>query len=232
MEKEKAFLPSIFSNKVKVVVSTIDDGNMDRRFSDDADDNFRKFCDKFGIKKFSEIRLNYNRSSFREMLLANHNDYHREYYADGLMTNEKNHWLLIRVGDCCPVIAVDEDNFVVALYHQGRHAASDHALCFMPSKMDALGAKHGSIKFWLGPAVDAKTYPIYDRKSGSLHQIAKTDLVASGISSSNIESSHIDTARDWRFFSHSQAIKSPEEKWDKNDPRPNGRFIVAVCLTD
>ncbi|MFA6193772.1 MAG: laccase domain-containing protein [Parcubacteria group bacterium] len=119
---------------VELLVSTCQDGNMDLRFSDDAESNYRLFLGKYGLdaedsfspalgQSYRIITIeDTNEEKFAGKFIGN-GDSRDEYRCDAVIVCGANIPVAFRVGDCPVVLVVGqsfEGQIVLALVHAGR----------------------------------------------------------------------------------------------------------------
>jgi copper oxidase (laccase) domain-containing protein len=120
--------------RVEILLSNLQDGNMDPRFSKDALSNYQSFLEKHGIsplETFSPaIGLNFgiisineaNEEKFAGRFIENGTP-PDEYHCDAVVVCDSNLSLAFRVGDCPTVLIIGEapqEKKVLALIHAGR----------------------------------------------------------------------------------------------------------------
>lgn len=125
--------------------------------------------------------------------------------ADGLVTKDKNLFLLIYTADCIPVFLYDAINNIIGLTHAGRRGSLKNISGNTVEKMKKMGAKTDSIKVYLGPHICNKCYET------NLAQINISQLRESGILSKNISISPYCTFEDHELF-YSYRRDKPLEK--------------------
>lgn len=122
------------SSSVEILISTVRDGNMDSRFSNDAQNNFQKFLEKHGIspqETFSPaLGLNYGIITIDESNEQNFagkyiefGDPRKEYWCDAVIVFDSTVSVPFRVGDCPVVLIVGRnprDKIAFSHIHAGR----------------------------------------------------------------------------------------------------------------
>lgn len=128
--------------------------------------------------------------------------------ADALFTAEKNLALLLPVADCIGAVLYDPVRQVLGLTHLGRHnleqGGGTRSIDYMASEFGSIPTE---VLVWLSPSVGRETYPLHDFDNRSLNEVALEQLAAAGILLNNIQVDPRDTAKDAKFFSHSEFLK-------------------------
>ena len=75
------------------------------------------------------------------------------YEADGIVTGEKGLPLMCFTADCVPVLLWDEEDRAAGAVHCGWRSSAADILGRAVAQMEALGARAGSIRAALGPAI-------------------------------------------------------------------------------
>ncbi len=225
--------PTIFGDKLKIFLSSVDDGNMGFKHGPRAkvEQNVASFLAKCQInpEQVTKFNTEYDKTDFCQFGIATEADLgagvvdKTPLELDGLATDNRNQALFYLVGDCCIVVLFDPIKKVLMMIHQGRHTAEQYgakkAVLFL---QDKFAVNPSDLLVWMSPAVGAETYPVFKRDNMSLHQIAQTDLISAGVKKSNIEICPVDTATNKNYFSHSQYLKGNRET--------NGRFGVVAQI--
>lgn len=228
--------PTIFSSKVTVRVSNVDDGTMSFRSLPDDHHRVRENRENFIVANGGEtattalVYVTYGHArtydeyklaeAVNSGLLSGVDD-----VADGLATSSVSQGLFLPVADCCPAILYDVKHHAIMLSHLGRHSVEKFGVTASLEFMKAqFATQPRDVLAWLGPAVGSETYPIFARGNQSLKELITTDLKASGVPSRNIEISAVDTAKNVQYFSHSE--------YQKGHRASDGRFAVFARMND
>lgn len=225
--------PISLPNDLIVGLSAAADGDMKHAAHNDHDlimANRQSFLAKLGINldQTNLIRIDYNSTDFCRYRLADPADNgvsmessHNTAPADALATNQTGQALFLPIADCCPLVLADTAGPAFMLSHLGRHNVVQNggqkSVEFLVANFNVETKR---LKAWLGPAVGAATYPLFDFDGQSLQTVIVSQLQAAGLSDSQIEICGVDVAADERYFSHSQF------KQGKRDH--DGRFAVAA----
>jgi len=109
------------------------------------------------------------------------------YAADALVVMQPGHALFLPLADCIGAVIHDPTQNLLMLSHLGRQNLEQMggAKC-----IDYLVEKHGcdpkDLTVWLSPTAGKSSYPLYSFNNRSLHDVAQEQLMASGITKSNI----------------------------------------------
>lgn len=227
--------PTIFGESVIAKVSSSEDGNMRFGRGDDEQtiQNRLSFLKEAGIDPNAAtlVQVTYDNAEH----FARYNvvtDDHKalgmhepksELVADALVTTKPDHALFLPLADCVGLILYDENNKILMVSHVGRHSAEiDGALKSVQYLVEQFDANPADIKAWLSPAVGKATYPLHKFDNNSLHEIINRQLHTAGVLPQNIETSHVDTAHDENYFSHSKFLAG-ERPFD-------GRFAIVAMM--
>jgi copper oxidase (laccase) domain-containing protein len=138
--------------------------------------------------------------------------------ADGLATTTHDLGLFLPLADCLGAVIYDPEHAVLMVSHLGRHATEQNgaaaSLAFLTQNYQT---NPSNLQIWLSPSAGADNYPLYSFDNQSLRSVNINQLLAAGVSISNISGRHIDTTTDQQFFSHSQS-------------RDNQRFAIVAKI--
>lgn len=225
--------PTSLPGDLVVGLSAAGDGDMKHAAHNDHDQimaNRQKFLAELGIalNQTNLIRIDYQSTDFCRYRQADQADNgvsmessHNTRPADAMATNRRDQALFLPIADCCPMILADVTGPAFMLSHLGRHNVVQNggqkSVEFLTS---SYGIEVKNIKAWLGPAVGAATYPLFDFDGRSLQAVIIDQLHAAGLSDAQIEICDVDVAADERYFSHSQFRQGKRTH--------DGRFAVAA----
>lgn len=164
----------------------------------------------------------------------------KEPRADGIITNKKNVFLLIKTADCFPVVFYDPVKQAVGAVHVGWRGAIQKIFNNAILKMILVfGCEPKDILTGIGPGIrkccfkhksliqeklpEWKKYIEVDKdwKRLDIAEFIKGQLVNAGIKEKNIEDMGICTSCDKRFFSHFRSLKTGEVQ---------GRFATIIGM--
>lgn len=224
-------IQNLFDSKVKLAVSTLEDGNM-RAFSDAEFESVLENQSKLAIAlettsdKTARVLTTYvDRKSFSEYYevdsttILEHTIEKSEpdlKLADGLITKSKDFALLLPLADCLGVVIYDPEQNILGLLHSGRqNLEEDGAYKFIEFLKDNYNCKPENLRAYFTP--HAQDFEIYALDNAKLAEAAEEQLVRAGVKTENIERSEIDTVTNPDFPSNSAGDKTL-------------RFAVAVKL--
>lgn len=174
----------------------------------------------------------------------------RRIEADAMLTDLENVALCWAYGDCAPILLYDPEHRAVGMVHAGwRGTARGVVPAAIAAMRDRYGTRPASLLAALGPAIGACCYEVSEavRETFAAHPLAsecavfaettsaagtprlsldvaasnQRQLLASGVLSEHIEVSGFCTGcRTDLFYSN------------RREPKPNGRFAVAIGLRD
>lgn len=164
-----------------------------------------------------------------------------EEEADGLITNIKNVFLMIKTADCFPVLFFDPIKKVVAAVHVGWRGAIEKIFLTALLKMiNTFSSQAKDILVGIGPGIGPCCFkhktliqeklPEWQEyiqneknnwKSLNLSGFIKDQLVEAGIKRENIESVKICTCCSKDYFSHLRSLQTGE---------PEGRFATIIGI--
>jgi len=124
----------VLEDKIELLVSTFQDGNMDPRFSDNALANFHSFLEKHSIspaesfspalgKNYGIITIDESNEERYVGKFIEYDDPREEYHCDAVIVNNISIPVAFRVGDCPVVLIIGEspgEKTTMALVHAGR----------------------------------------------------------------------------------------------------------------
>ena len=220
--KDNMLTQKLFDNKVALVISTLDDGNM-RAFSDNEFETVLENQSKLSIalgtlaNKTARVLTTYtNRKSFTEYYeitpesLPEHSIERPEsdlVCADGLVTKTKEFVMLLPLADCLGIVIYDEEQGVLGLLHSGRqNLEEDGAYKFANYLKEQFGCKPEDLRVYFTP--HAQNFEIFALDHAKLAEAAEEQLSRAGVKNENIERSDIDTVTNPDFPSNSAGDKT------------------------
>lgn len=235
------------NDKLILAYSETSDGNMSLRRGDPktALKNRRIFLDSISVspKQVVSIRpvhrtkiLNVKNSDIGTGILKTNT----APDCDGVMTNKKDVFLFMVIGDCLPIIFYDEENSKLALIHAGWVGLDKDIIKKTVDKMLKYGSNPAKIKVYIGPSIGPCCNIHHDLKqiknnawrkfvkknndlfTVNLWELAKHQLSESRIINKNISNPKICTYHNKEFFSHRQYSN---EKLDEDS-----RFAVIAGM--
>lgn len=78
---------------------------------------------------------------------------------DGLVTDDKEVSLMLKIGDCIPVVIYDPKNHATGLFHSGWRGTIEKIFLHGLVKLgNEYGTSPGEVKVWLGPSIQKCCY--------------------------------------------------------------------------
>ncbi len=131
--------------------------------------------------------------------------------------------VLLPLADCLGAVIYDPMNHVLMVSHLGRHSVEQYGgTRSIQYLVDHYGADPAELLVWLGPSPNAVDYPLHAFGNRSFVDVVTEQLFTAGISRESIEVSHVDTATNPHYFSHSQFIKGAQAT--------DGRYAIVAML--
>lgn len=223
--------PTIFGSDVQVAISSKSDGNMKFGIGNEADvrKNRRAFLEAAGIDidRTTLVAITYDTDDFTKYRVvdgdekpAGMHSMDNIIHADALVTKEPRRALFLPLADCVGVVIYDTEHHVLMVSHIGRHSAEmDGGRRSVKYLQDNFETDPAALKVWLSPGVGRDTYPLHRFGGKGLQEVILTQLQEAGVERSNIEVSHIDTAKSKEYYSHSEYLKGNDEQ---------GRFAIVA----
>ena len=139
--------------------------------------------------------------------------------ADGLVTQDPEIILTLKVADCVPVFLYDPSKNIIGLVHLGWRGTVENIVLNAIQLMEKNGAETGDIRCFLGPAIGICCYEVdgevakkFDDKAKvkmeerkwrvGLHQQIRLQLASVGVQKKNIHSSEICTYESQGYHSY------------------------------
>lgn len=164
-----------------------------------------------------------------------------EEEADGLITDQKNIFLMVKTADCLPVLFFDPVKKVVAAVHVGWRGAIEKIFLTSLIKMiNSFNCQLKNILACIGPGIGVCCFKhknliqsklpewkdfIKEEKNGwqsaDIKGFIKSQLIDVGIKEKNIETMNVCTNCSKEFFSHFRCMQTGEKE---------GRFATIIGL--
>lgn len=124
----------------------------------------------------------------------------KNYTADGLVTDKRNIYLIIKTADCLPIAIYDPKNQVISLIHAGWKGLDGKIISKTISKMRIkFNTDPKDLIVYIGPSIG----PCHYRKD--LWKQVEDQLVSVGVLQDNIENAKLCTYENKEYFSHRRA---------------------------
>lgn len=171
----------------------------------------------------SELEWNLDKLALADQVHGNQIEYVQNggFYSqtDGLVTDQNNLILGIRVADCAAILLADPKNQFLAAVHAGWRGAASGIITRALSKLKDMGAKTDSLIAWVSPCISTENFEIgeevaeqfdkeyIDRNFGEkphlkLKEFIKDELIGSGLSEYNVEVDPRCTISNKSFYSY------------------------------
>ncbi|MFZ3009887.1 MAG: laccase domain-containing protein [Candidatus Microsaccharimonas sp.] len=216
-----------------VIISTVADGSMYNRH-DPLDskviNNRRTFLSKLGIELVHVTRVktvydgdNYCR--YHEVTLAEAGDGMQDnevIVADGLVTRDTGHALMLPVADCIGAVFYDPNQHILMLSHLSRHSLEQQGgIRSVEYLVQHYTVNPADLKVWLTPAPGKDVYPIWALDNKGMKEVTFEQLLSTGITFENIIDNPADSTKDLNYYSYSEFIKG-------NRTEDGDHMVVAV----
>lgn len=229
--------PTIFGNSIVAAVSSVEDGPMNFKGHDrdEIHANRLAFFDAAGVDPLQTTLLQVtfeDTTDFTRYKVVEDDNAGEgalepvsNLEADALVATHPEQAIFLPLADCAGAVIYDPANKVLMVSHLGRHSVlqggGQKSIDYLRSEFDSSPAE---LLVWLSPAVGKDSYPLHELGGKGLHEAIVQQMAAAGVSPSNIEASHVDTAESPDYFSHSEY---------KAGNRPtDGRFAIVAMMVD
>lgn len=229
--------PTIFGEAIIAAVSSADDGPMSFKGNsiEEVRANRLAFLDQSGIDALQATLLQVafeDETGFVRYKIAEDEQMGEgilepvsDTVADALVVTRPDHAVFLPLADCAGAVIYDQANQVLMVSHLGRHSIeADGGKKSIEFLEQEFGSDPSELLVWLSPAVGKESYPLHALQGAGLHEAAVKQLVAAGVTPANIEVSHVDTAENPDYFSHSEFLAG-------NRPTDD-RFAVAAMMVE
>lgn len=179
------------------ISSKISDGNMDFRFGDskEVSENRKRFFKKNGVKNVVEVKQVHDNK-----VVFVHETVDPDNMADGIITNKRDIYLMLKVADCIPIGLYDPKHKAIGLIHVGFRGLEKGIIKNTVEKMKKnlnTNPKDLIVKF--GPSIGPCHYRL------DLWADAENQLISCGVLKKNIHNPKICTYENKEYFSHRRA---------------------------
>lgn len=229
--------PTIFGDAVIAAVSSVDDGPMNFRGHDldEIQHNRVVFLDQVGIEPVQTtlVQVSYEEREHFTRYQVIGEEHAGEgmlapttaIVADALVTTRPEQALFLPLADCVGAILYDPENKILMVSHLGRHSVEeDGGKKSVAYLVDEFDTDPRRLLVWLSPAVGAASYPLSAFDGRGLHEVVTWQLLASGVSTENIELSAVDTAENDDYYSHSE--------YKAGNQSDDGRFAIVAMMAE
>jgi copper oxidase (laccase) domain-containing protein len=237
MQDTDEIVTKTISNAVKIGYSGKKLGNVNPRYSDDAEANFAKFIAQFPGKTVYDMPAS-GKDGIADADIQTPEQLW-DTGVDAIISRKPSALLVLKAADCIPVVFYEPGQNIIALAHVGTTGARLH----LPRKViKAISRPAANLHVYIGPHVSQKSYRFPDKEISEkdldqswdkyvsveddgwhidLLGYVTDELKSAGIKPENIELSEVDTGSDKDYFSHRR---------HKITGEPTGRNCFAACL--
>ncbi len=229
--------PTIFGDKLIVAVSSVEDGAMNFKGYDQEviRDNRVAFLDAVGIDPLMTtlMQVTYEDTTNFTRYKIIHDEQAGEGIlepvssteADALVATRPEQALFLPLADCIGAVIFDPVNEVLMLSHLGRHSTEqDGGNKSVQYLADEFGSSPSDVLVWLSPAVGKEDYPLHGLNGKGLHEAVLEQMIRAGVNPGNIEVSHVNTAENPDYYSHSEFLRG--------DQPDDGRFAIVAMMVE
>ena len=229
--------PTIFGDRVVVAVSSMEDGAMNFKGYDPAviQDNRTSFLEAAGVDPLMTtlVRVTYDDTTDftrykvvdEEQAVEGMLEPSSLTVADALIATRPGHALFLPLADCVGAVLFDPENEILMVSHLGRHSILQQggakSIEYLAREFDSDPSR---LSIWLSPAIAKAEYPLHDLGGKGLHEAILEQMIAAGANPSLIEVSHVNTAEDPDYYSHSEFLKGEQPD--------DGRFAIVAMMVE
>ncbi len=237
MKEQYGDLVLIYSNK--------EDGNMSKKYGEEADSNRQKFIRKMGLEVNRFLLMQADNQDriveLKEEVETISDLYYKLVEADAIICKYSNVFLYLNFGDCIPFTIYDRKNHVFGFAHLGwRSTHLDlHQKLFHVFK-EQFHSSNDDLFIHIGPCIKKDSYllpspiqreeekwkPYIDYVRDDLYSVdlcgyVRDFFLESELLESQIKIVPIDTGADMNYFSHYRSVEEGEKE---------GRFFFGVGM--
>ncbi len=133
--------------------------------------------------------------------------------ADGLVTREPGHALILPVAECVGAVFYDPDQQILMLSHLGRHSLEHRGgIRSVEFLVQHYNVDPSQVKVWLTPAPGKDVYPIWALNNKGMKEVTFEQLAAAGIAFENIIDNPADSTKDLNYYSYSEFLKGNRDE--------------------
>ena len=125
-------------------------------------DNFKK-----NVKQLSlELNLNSDYLVIPDQVHSDNisiiKDDFKPFFTDGVITQNPNHILTLKVADCAPIYFEDQSNNLRGLVHSGWRGTTEKIIIKAIKKSQSLESQLENLIFFIGPCISQENYEVSD----------------------------------------------------------------------
>lgn len=229
--------PTIFGNTIVAALSSREDGPMNFKGNDPEEvrANRLAFLDLAGVDPLTAtlVQVTYEDTTDFTRYKAVGEEHAGEgllepvsdIEADALVATRPEQALFLPLADCIGAVIYDPNVQVLMVSHLGRHSAEQEGgLKSIEYLIREFDCNPGELLVWLSPAVGNPEYPLHKLRGKGLHEATIEQMIKAGVNPGNIEVSHVNTADNPDYYSHSEFLKG-------NQP-DDGRFAIVATMIE
>ncbi|MDB5161520.1 MAG: Protein of hypothetical function [Candidatus Saccharibacteria bacterium] len=130
------------------------------------------------------------------------------FVSDALVTDQKNHALMLPVADCVGATFYDPIQEVLMVSHLGRHSLEQKGLIKSVQYLkEHYKTNPFDLQVWLTPAPGKDVYPIWALDNKGMKEVTFEQLAKAGVLKENITDNPADSTNDKNYFSYSEFLK-------------------------
>ncbi len=178
----------------RFISSKVSDGNMDFRFGDfkEVSENRKRFFEKIGIENAVEVTQVHG----NKVLVADKNT-SPQTEADGLISNKKDVYLMLKLADCMAIGFYDPKHNAIGLAHAGYKGLREGTIQSTVLEMiKNFETNHKDLIVKISPSIGPCHYRV------DIWKKAEEQLTKMGILKENTENPKICTYESSDYFSH------------------------------
>lgn len=228
--------PTIFKDSIIALVSSVDDGPMNFKGNNPEEirANRLAFLEEADVDPLQttllQVTFRDTTDFARYKIVSEENEGEgmlepvSSIEADALVVTRPEQAIFLPLADCAGAVIYDPSNQVLMVSHLGRHSVEvDGGKRSIEYLMREFGSVPGELLVWLSPAVGKQSYPLYTLGNQGLHEAIVAQMISAGAQPGNIEVSHVDTAENPSYFSHSEFLAG-------NRPTDDRFAVVAMMV--
>lgn len=228
-----------------ILHSNKEDGNMAKKFGEDADINRRRFISKLGLNVERFLFMQPNNSDviveLKEDVLTEENLYYKLIEADAIVSRYPNVFIYLSFADCIPFTIYDQKQNIFAFAHLGWRSTylNLHQKLFQLF-IETYHSNIEDLMIHIGPCIKKESYllPNLEQKDNlvwkpyitfaneNLYSIDLRGYVVDFFKEQQVKQIHIsdiDTGSNLNYFSHYRSTHTDEIE---------GRFFCSVGMLE
>lgn len=230
--------------KLNIIYSQKKDGNMARKYGEEADENRQNFIKKMGLNVSQFLFMQPNNQDqvieLKEEVISS-DLYYKLVEADAIICKYDNVFLYLSFADCIPFVMYDQKQHIFAFAHLGWRSTelNLHQKLFSIFK-NQYHSKEEDLLIYMGPCIKKESYLLPEARQIEKEEwknfvIVRQDglfgidlsgyvsdfFLKNGLKKDQIIITDVDTGKDLNYFSNYRANHNLDE---------NGRFLFGVGM--